>query len=100
MHRLLMTLMRTASLEGWVIGPALDKFKREWEVRSLLVYTSLKRSYAARGSKEIGQHLLGEERIKKRCTSDGRNSNVLKGSMQQGGMESTAQGKQTELLEH
>lgn len=52
-----------------------------------------------KGSKEIGQHLVGEERVKKRITSDGKNSIVLKGSMQQGGREIKSTGRQTELLE-
>lgn len=34
MQRSLVPWMRAASLGDWVIEPALDRFKREWEVRN------------------------------------------------------------------
>lgn len=40
---------------------------------------SLKKSIAAKGSKEIGLHLVGEEGVRRRLTSDGRNSILLMG---------------------
>lgn len=65
MQRPLVTSVRAASSECWVISPALDRFKREWEVRSQENREALKGVLLQRRAKKLNSICWGERVTRK-----------------------------------